>query len=164
MNLLKKYHVLTIIFSIVFSVSFSQSSQLLAQQNSNSNQENFTSDVEKEIDIPFFQGRKIYWYDSLKLLRQDLNLEDLEKSKQPQYIRVWTDKSAIDAWKDGIGDYHCVVTSFCKSYNEKKKLEDILMTSSEDFESFSKASERIGLVVNALEEKTNRWLELADFA
>lgn len=122
MKLLIKYLLLTFLFTGV-SNAFSQQSELLAQYSSNSDKSTFNSDDEKEIDVPFVQGHKIYWYDSLKVLRQDLNLKDLEKSKEPQYIRIWTDKSAVDAWKDENGEYHCVVTSFCKSFNEKKNEE-----------------------------------------
>ena len=118
-----KYHLLTTFFLLVVFTLSSQQSEYYAQGNDPLNLKSTTEIFEKEIDVPFYLGQKIFWYDSLKLVRENLNLEDLEKSKAPQHIRIWTDKSAIDAWKDEVGEYHCVVTSFCKAYDVKKEIE-----------------------------------------
>lgn len=125
MHFISKYYVLTVLFSVLILFNFhAQQAEYYAQGNdSYSPNKSKTNSFEKEIDIPFFQGSKIYWYDSLKLVRENLSLEDLETSQTENHIRIWTDKNAIDAWKDVDGKYNCVVTSFCKDYNLKSEEE-----------------------------------------
>ena len=122
-----KHSIYIVLLGVLFTANlYGQDSQLytqettsLAEKSNSGTNETF----EKEIDIPFFQGNRIYWYDSLKMVRESLSLENLEKSQTPHHIRIWTDKNAIDAWKDESGKYHCVITSFCKAYDIKKAIE-----------------------------------------
>ena len=134
----KLKHQLQVTLAIILLVTSvtAQQSLVYAQDKNELPASHALQDVDKDIDVPYYKGDKIYWYDSLKTLRDNLDLTDLEKSTEKHYIRIWTDKNAIDAWIDAEGNYECKVTSFCKEYNVKKQREG-------DFHQYTRYVERI---------------------
>jgi hypothetical protein len=96
----------TILFTLLFLQGFSQ------------------NNVKKEISVPMYRGEKIYWYDSLKFLNQNLNLNSLETDNSHiKHVRLWTDKQVVDVWQSKDSSFHCVVTSFVREYDKKREIE-----------------------------------------
>lgn len=125
--------------SLNFCLTILLSANIFAQNSdlADNKLNNIEGEIKKEFNIPKYRGKAIHWYDSLKEVRTLLNLEDLETSKKQSYIRIWSDKSAIDAWQDEYGNFYCRVTSFCKEYNEKKMIEGDMLKRSKNLENIS---------------------------
>lgn len=106
-------------------------------------------------------------YTEYRIQQEELAKED--KKKEAEKPSENLDKQKTSAIKTKLSfkekyEFEQLENEIEQLENEKKQLEDLLTTNASDYEKISAATERLGEIIGQLSAKSDRWLELSEFA